>query len=160
VFNRRADAVFVSVLRKWRGQLVSKHPAAAPLLRAAGISSAVGLLILAGLLAYRPNLLRIGPGPVAGIVGNLVRIDEAKRAWSLGHPEGVTMKLTENDLAPYLAAQSKGPVHAVAEERYVIGRLTESPVAVLTSEVDEYPAGTLIRVGTNADAVISVPGKR
>jgi hypothetical protein len=47
----------------------------------------------------------------------------------------------------------------VADERYVIGKLTESPAAILISEVDEYPAGTVIRLGTNADIIILQPGK-
>jgi inner membrane protein len=160
VFNRRIDAVFVGALRNWQTQFARRYPKAeAFLLTRTSALLLAGLLLMSGLI-YQAHVSRANAALAAGIAENLRQIESAKRAWASAHQVSGQAKLSEKDVTPYLPAQSQSGFRPLAGERYFIGKLTDSPEALLTSDLGNYPRGTLIRLRTNGEAVIRVPGRR
>lgn len=160
VFNRRIDAVFVGVLRKWQAQLARRYPRAeAFLLSKTAALLIAALLVMSGLL-YQAHVSQANATIAAGIVKNLRQIEAAKRAWASAHQLSGQAKLREQDLAQYLPPHNRSWIKPLAGEHYFIGKLTEFPTALLTVDFANYPQGTLIRLGTNGEAIVLVPGRR
>ncbi len=106
------------------------------------------------------NFVRSGPSKTSGIVNNLRQLEGAKQQWAQDHKPTNAVEITQQDLTPYFSfPPNKGWVTPVAGERYTLKSLGESPVAELTREVDGRPKGTLLRLGTNGELEIVLPGQ-
>jgi len=154
VFNHKLDRVFVGVLRRWREELARKHAKAESVLLSRSFGLLVGMLILAFGLTYQAHLTKAKSAVTARIAQNLRQIEAAKRAWALAHHETGPVNINKADLAGFLPGELNGWVESIGGERYYPKRLTESPEVVLTSELQDYPAGTVFRLTTNVQLTV------
>jgi hypothetical protein len=95
-----------------------------------------------------------GGGPTAKmrIVLNLRRIELMKENWASEHSVTGSVRISEQDLAPYAYGfSSNGSVTPVIGERYIIHRLDVAPEAQLTRAYGKLPAGTVIRLTTDTN---------
>lgn len=120
----------------------------------------VALLALAGLLALVciPNFVGGGPSKTSRITNNLRQLAGAKEQWALEHSKTGAVAVTREDIAFYFG---RGGIDAyivpVANERYTLGNLNQSPEALLTRPLEGRPKGTIIRLGTNSAVEIILP---
>ncbi len=77
------------------------------------------------------------------VINNLRQIDGAKDQWALEKRHPGSVKVTLEDLAPYLRG---GLVQPVRGEKYLLTTVEEAPQAILTRKVDGYPIGTLVKL--------------
>jgi hypothetical protein len=89
------------------------------------------------------------------IVNNLRQLDGAMQQWAIEHGRTGAVVVTEENIASYLRL----PLKQVAGERYVLKTLAESPEAHLTRKVELWPAGSVLRLGTNGDLEAVSPDK-
>jgi hypothetical protein len=116
----------------------------------------LGLLLLWTLLA--PALLTGGgPTKTMGIVNHLVQIEMVKQMWAADHGVTGSVRITEQELAPYIPGySSNGLVRPVIGERYIIHRLGVGPEAQLTQTYGKLPAGTVIRLRPESNRLYRV----
>src|ERR1043166_6594808 len=81
------------------------------------------------------------------ILHNLCNLDEAKAVWALENSKTGIVEVTRENIAPYL--RNSGWVRIVAHEQYTLNRLEEPAEALLTRRIGRYPAGTILRWGSD-----------
>ncbi len=115
-----------------------------------GVLFTAFLVALVLILAWNmlPMLAGGGPSNTTRIVINLRQIELAKDWWAFDHGVTGSVRVSEQDLAPYLRgnAGSNGLVKPVVGERYIIHRLGMGPEAQLTRGYGKLLAGTVIRL--------------
>ena len=103
------------------------------------------------------------PGPrrskIHAIVSNLQQLEGAVQMWGIDHHQTGAVAVTWEDLAPYLKADRNvhGGMKSEAGEVYVLKTLTQSPEAVLTRKLGDWPKGTVLRLGTNGEVQFVFP---
>jgi hypothetical protein len=112
------------------------------------------LFILFFVLPLRPYSRQLES---VGILVNLRQLNAAKQVWADEHGKTGNAVPTRADVAPYLKGEA-GWVRPVGGEQYTLNSLTQSPQAVLTHKVRNWPKGTTLRLtGTNSDLEIILP---
>ena len=125
----------------------------------AGLCMVMGSVLLVWVAGKR-NFVSSGPSKTSTILYNLRLIDGAKQQWALEHHPAGAVVPTREDLAPYLKRPPhlNGWVNPVADERYTIKRLTESPEAELIAQLGQLARGTRFVLSESNDTVI-LPNK-
>lgn len=101
---------------------------------------------------------RITPNPKNYIINNLRQIEGAKRQWAIENNVTGNVQVTEQNVGFYLGRGTNSRwVSSVAEERYVLKLLDESPEAHLTKKIADMPKGTIIRFSTNGEDEVILP---
>ncbi len=97
----------------------------------AAVAAAAALLLLVPIVI--PNFIKARNSSASNsIINNLRQIDGAKLQWALENGKSDNDTPTLSDIAPYLGRGSRGvPPSSAMGERYVIGKVGESPVAEL-----------------------------
>ena len=94
-----------------------------------------------------PALTRSRKSKVVSVVSNLRQIELMKEMWASDHGVTGSVRVSEQDLAPYAYGySSNGLARPVIGERYIIHRLGVGPEAQLTQAYKKLPAGTVIRL--------------
>lgn len=114
-----------------------------------------GLACLAALLL--PALAGGGPSKTSRIVNNLRQIELMKQMWASDHGATGSVRITEQDLAPYAYGySSNGLARPVFGERYIIHRLGVGPEAQLTQTYGKLPAGTVVRLWPESNRLFRI----
>ena len=118
----------------------------------------LGLFGLACLVALLlPAFVGGGPSKTFRIVNNLRKIEEMKQVWASDHGVTGSVRITEQDLAPYAYGySSNGLARPVGGERYIIHRLGVGPEAQLTQTYGKLPAGTVVRLRSESNRLFRV----
>jgi hypothetical protein len=118
----------------------------------------LGLFGLACLVALLlPALTGGGPSKMSRIVNNLRQIEVMKQMWASDHGVTGSVRITEQDLAPYAYGySSNGLARPVFGERYIIHRLGVGPEAQLTQTYGKLPAGTVVRLRPESNRLFRV----
>jgi len=98
---------------------------------------ALAVLAIIGLFAAiaLPNFVKArSTSKSNAIINNLRMLDAAKQQWALEQNKPAEAAPTMEDLKPYLA---KNGAKAVAGEKYILGKVSESPVADLAGSLDK-----------------------
>lgn len=137
------------------------------ILQAVLLVGIIGLLLLLAI----PNFVGSRTSKLNGIINALRQLDSAKEQWALerGITNSAASKIvpTIEEIVPYLGGPTRdrtGPLgfdrqgHQYMHygESYVINALSESPEAVLTKQMEEWPKGARIRLN-NGRAEIMLP---
>ena len=115
---------------------------------------------------FVPNFVGSHTSKAIGIANNLRQLDAAKQMWVsdyqfTNHNQilEMTHQLSEQDLSPYLR-RSGLLFKSVADEKYLIKPLNESPEAILVHKIDmPWPIGSMICLATNGGMEITFPDK-
>jgi hypothetical protein len=117
-------------------------------------AAALALLVALGLVAL-PGRVGSYTRAFLGIVNTLRQIDGAKAQYAIDHKPQAGATASHEQLLPYLPERFWNP-HA----DYRINAFGVDPEAVLHSRFDSLPAGTVIRLQTNAPGyLIFLPDK-
>ena len=119
------------------------------------------LLVVVGLwflyIFFAPMLVVGGPAKTMSIVNNLRQIELMKQQWALDHGVTGSVRITEQDLAPYAYGySSNGIARPVIGERYIIHRSGVGPEAQLTQAYGKLPAGTVIRLRPDTNRLFRI----
>jgi hypothetical protein len=115
----------------------------------------LGLVCLVDLML--PALGGGGPKKSMRIVNNLMQIELMKQMWAADHGVTGSVRVTEQDLAPYAPHySSNGLARQLTGERYIIHRLGVGPEAQLTKPYGKWPAGTVIRLRPESNRLFCV----
>ncbi|HTV39306.1 MAG TPA: von Willebrand factor type A domain-containing protein [Candidatus Sulfotelmatobacter sp.] len=95
--------------------------------------AAIIIFVICGLAAISiPNFVKArATSQQNACINNLRQIEAAKNEWALETGKPADAVPTVKDLSPYLAG---GTIRSVAGENYVLGKLSESPVAELNGK--------------------------
>jgi hypothetical protein len=104
-----------------------------------------------------PALTGGGPSKTMRIVNKLRQIELMKQMWASDHGVTGSVRITEQDLAPYAYGySSNGLARPLAGERYIVHRLGVGPEAQLTQTYGKLPAGTVIRLRPESNRLFRV----
>ena len=114
-----------------------------------------GLACLVALLL--PARVGGGPSKMFRIVNNLRQIELMKQMWASDHGVTGSVRIAEQDLAPYASGySSNGLVRPVFGEHYIIHRLGVEPEAQLTQTYGKLPPGTVVRLRPESNQLFRV----
>ena len=119
-----------------------------PIMRAGAIL-VLGVFVALLISIVVPNWPRSRHSKINAIENNLRQLAGAVEQWAIDHQQTGAVRVTKEDIAPYLRVQPDHWVKQVAGERYILTVLPQLPEVVLTREVDGRPKGTVIRATTN-----------
>jgi hypothetical protein len=90
-------------------------------------------------------------------VNNLKQIELMKRTWAYNNGITGSVRVSEQDLAPYAYGySSNGLARQIIGERYIIHRLGVGPEAQLTQAYQHLPAGTVIRLRPDTNRLFQI----
>jgi len=122
--------------------------------RVAAILLATAFACALAWYALVPNFVDGKTSALNPIMNNLRQLSGAAEQWALDTQHTGSDIVTRQDVAPYL---KHGWVQPAAGEEYRLRTVGESPEAVLQRKVQQYPSGTILRLGSNTAFEVVLP---